>query len=118
MQVYHHIPYGKIIFYLFTILFHLYLLVRAAAEARYLVAAILIIPVTSVSLVLFKFLKKTLIYVFLNGSSLELATVFERFNSEIREMKVEGREVITSGMKFSINPRKAHSLIQALNHNN
>lgn len=117
MQIYHYVPYGKIIFYVFTILFHLYLLVRSAAEARYIMAAILVIPVVAVSAVLFKFLKKTAINVFLNGSSVELTTAFDKFNLDIKEAKMEGNEILTLGRRFSVNQQKARDLFEVLDKN-
>ncbi len=114
MQVYHNIPYGKVVFYIFTIVFHLFLLIRSAVESQYFLAALLTIPVVAVSLVLIKFLNKTLISVILNGSTVELATAFTRLNSEVREIKIEGREVSTQGRKFDINLQKANSLIKAI----
>jgi len=50
--------YAKFGFYLFTLIFHLYLLGRALLQSRYIIAAILLIPVTVVSLGMLKIYRK------------------------------------------------------------
>ncbi len=48
----------RTVFYVVTIIFHAYMLVRAVLEGRYWVGAILLIPVTAISLALVRHVRK------------------------------------------------------------
>ncbi|WP_418792303.1 hypothetical protein [Phosphitispora sp. TUW77] len=57
MRINYHMPYLRVIFYVFTIIFHAVLFARAVLGGRYWIAALLLIPITAISLALIKHLR-------------------------------------------------------------
>ncbi len=115
MRIYYHIPYLRIIFYVFTIVFHAMLLARAVSGDRYWTAALLLIPVTAISLALFKYVRRTVIAVYLNDLEISVVTLFSREKSEISAITVKGREIITrNGKRFVFNPRRGGLLTEKI----
>ena len=115
MQLYSHVPYMRLVFYVFTIIFHAILLVRAALEARYLVAAVLAIPVTAISLALLKFVRKTVVAIRQDGTRIIIETLFYRESFEISEIVIRGKEIIVRNRKkFTFNQDRAEMLIDKL----
>lgn len=114
MQVYHYIPYPRIAFLAFTVLFHVYLLIRSSLGGRYIMAAILLIPVVGVSIALMKFMKKALITISVESSEVELSTFYGKFNSNIGELSLQGKKLLVSGKEFIINPSKAGKLRETI----
>lgn len=115
MQLYANVPYIRIGISLFTIVFHMNLLIRAFYETRYLIAAILIIPVGAISVALIKFVHIAVIKVRINGLALEIDTLFrtERFN--LGDIYIEGGAIRTvGGKKFIFKKSKAANLLKEL----
>lgn len=114
MQVYFYFPIGKVLIYVFTIVFHSYLLVRATLGNQFLLSALLVIPVVSVTVVLVKFLRRTVIKINSGASNLEIATLFKRFTINYSEVRQEGNFLKTKAGDFRIFPAKAGLLYQQL----
>lgn len=115
MQVYFCIPYAKILFYLFTIVFHALLLVKVAVSFRYLLAVLLLIPVIAVSLGLLRFAGKTVIGVSLNNKVVELKTLFRTMRYAVDEISIEGHSIRTGdGRNYTISPAGAEALSETL----
>lgn len=114
MQIYNYRPYPRIAFLAFTVLFHLFLLIRAAADDRYIMAGLLVIPVVGVSVALIKFLKKAVITISIEDSKAELATFYEKIDSNLGELNIEGKKLVVTGREFVINPSKAEKLREVL----
>ncbi|PKM79700.1 MAG: hypothetical protein CVU89_16995 [Firmicutes bacterium HGW-Firmicutes-14] len=116
MQVYSHMPLGRIAFLIITIVFHAYMLIRAAAGSRYLIAFILVIPVTAVSIVLARLAKTTVIRAAVNNTGLELGTLAGKHNYDFHSVSVAGKHILAKdGRKFIIKPSKAELLVSKLN---
>lgn len=115
MLVYFHIPYVRIIFYVVTIVFHAFLLVKAALGSRFVLAVLLLIPVTAVTLALWKFLSRAAVRIRLSGSEAQLDTLFRSRRFKLTEMQVQYNKIVTSdGTGFIINISKAETLVEKL----
>ena len=115
MRIYYHKPYLRIVVYVFTIVFHANLLAKAVLEGRYWVGAVLFIPVTAISLALIKYVRRTVIAVYLNDLEITVETLFRREKSKISAITVKGREIITrNGTRFVFNPRRGGLLTEKL----
>lgn len=115
MLVYHHIPYFRIFFYLFTIAFHLFLLIRSVLGSKYFLAALLVIPVTAVSFGLWKFTHKAMIQATLSSSVLEIKTLFNNIKVGVEGIKLKGKHLETAdGRKYIFSPARGQELMQIL----
>lgn len=110
MVIYKHVPYVRIVFYLFTILFHAFLLVRALIDTRYLMAAVLLIPVTAISAGLWRFVGQGVTQIRLCDAKVEIRTLLRIFTFNTSEIKLKGRVIEAPGQKFSINRFKVKGL--------
>ncbi len=111
MQIYKDIPYVKLFFLLLTILFHLYLLIRALSESRYLVAAILLIPVSGISIGLWKYLQRAVIRIRVDDAEVEIDTLFRKEKFRLGEIRMNDSVIEAGGgKKFIVKPAKAKVL--------
>jgi len=115
LLVYKNLPYVKVSFLLATILFHIYLLIRALVESRYVVAVILLIPVTGISLGLWKFLQRAVIFIKLNEGDVEINTMFRKERFNLGEIKVnDGVIEAIGGKKFIVKRSKTKLLLSKI----
>jgi len=116
VQIYNHVPYARISFYLFTIIFHLFLLIRSVGNSKYFLALILLIPVTAVSFGLWKFTRKAVVRATLTSSGLEIKTLFENVKVGVEGIKLKGKHLETAdGRIFLLSPARGQELIKKLN---
>lgn len=116
MLIYYHLPLQRILLYLSTILFHGWLLVRSVIGERYIMAALLAIPVLAVSIGLWRFMSKAVIRIKTHGSGLTLNTILGSHNYNPREIIIRKNEIKTNdGKRFLINPAKSETLVRQLN---
>lgn len=116
MLLYVHLPFQRIILYVFTIIFHGWLLIKSLITERYVMAALLAIPVLAVSVGLWRFISKAIIRITTHGSGLALITILGIHNYNPREIIVHQNEIKTKdGKRFLINPAKSETLVRQLN---
>lgn len=114
-QIYSNLPYFRMLFLGFTVLFHVYLLVRASVEGRYAVAAVLMIPVAAISIALWKFAGKAVIRVRVSETEVEIGTLLKTEKFKPGELSVGKRDIkISDGRMFLINRSKALILSERL----
>lgn len=116
MQVYQHVPYVRIVFYVFTIGFHFFLLIRALLNAKYILAAVLLIPVTAISVALLRFTRHAVLRARVTTSGLELDTFFRTKTFRPEEITIKGKRIETAeGRKFIFKPSQGKELTEKLN---
>lgn len=60
-QIFIHIPYTRLVVYLFTIAFHSFLMIKAAIKGQEILILLLLIPIVAVTLGLYRYAKSTVI---------------------------------------------------------
>ena len=97
MPLYYHVPYARIFSYVFTILFHSWLLIRSFITNEYLLALLLGIPVVAVSIALLKFMNRLVIKVQLADLEVVVSTCWRTERYSLADVRVLNNEIVTDG---------------------